>query len=80
MIFKSYKRTVYLPAMVLAVALSSLWLAGCGGGSGTAQAPATEQVFTADVQAVQNIANVFEANNRSMRRVFAETAAYCMGN
>ena len=34
---------------------------------------------TADVQAVTNIANIFEANNRSMRRVFAETAAYCMG-
>lgn len=34
----------------------------------------------ADVQAVQNIANSFEANNRSMKRVFAETAAYCMGN
>ena len=35
---------------------------------------------TADVQAVENIANIFEANNRSMKRVFAETAAYCMGN
>lgn len=35
---------------------------------------------TADVTAVQNIANSFEANNRSMKRVFAETAAYCMGN
>ncbi len=34
----------------------------------------------ADVQAVTNIANSFEANNRSMKRVFAETAAYCMGN
>ncbi len=34
----------------------------------------------ADVQAVENIANIFEANNRSMKRVFAETAAYCMGN
>ena len=34
---------------------------------------------TADVQAVENIANIFEANNRSMKRVFAETAAYCMG-
>ncbi len=33
-----------------------------------------------DLQAVQNIANSFEANNRSMKRVFAETAAYCMGN
>ena len=34
----------------------------------------------ADVTAVQNIANSFEANNRSMKRVFAETAAYCMGD
>ena len=34
----------------------------------------------ADLQAVQNIANSFEANNRSMKRVFAETAVYCMGN
>ena len=34
----------------------------------------------ADVQAVQTIANSFEANNRSMKRVFAETSAYCMGN
>ncbi len=33
----------------------------------------------ADVAAVENIANIFEANNRSMKRVFAETAAYCMG-
>lgn len=33
----------------------------------------------ADEQAVQNIANAFEANNRSMKRVFAETALYCMG-
>lgn len=33
----------------------------------------------ADVQAVQSIANAFEANNRSMKRVFAETASYCMG-
>jgi hypothetical protein len=29
---------------------------------------------------VERIADVFEANNRSMKRVFAETAAYCMGN
>lgn len=34
----------------------------------------------ADNTAVQNIANSFEANNRSMKRVFAETAAFCMGN
>ncbi len=34
----------------------------------------------ADLQAVQSIANSFEANNRSMKRVFAETAVYCMGN
>lgn len=33
----------------------------------------------ADEQAVENIANIFEANNRSMKRVFAETAVYCMG-
>jgi len=35
---------------------------------------------TADLQAVQAIANSFEANNRSMKQVFAETAVYCMGN
>jgi hypothetical protein len=29
---------------------------------------------------IQRIANVFEAQNYSMRRVFAETATYCMGN
>jgi len=34
---------------------------------------------TADLQAVQTIANSFEANNHSMKRVFAETAVYCMG-
>lgn len=34
---------------------------------------------TADTQAVEDIANIFEANNRSMKRVYAETAAYCMG-
>lgn len=34
----------------------------------------------ADLQAVQDIATIFEANNRSMQRVFAETAVYCMGN
>jgi hypothetical protein len=34
---------------------------------------------TADLQAVQTIANSFEANNRSLKRVFAETAVYCMG-
>lgn len=34
----------------------------------------------ADIQAVTNIANSFEANNRNMKRVFGETAAYCMGN
>jgi hypothetical protein len=33
----------------------------------------------ADLQAVQTIANSFEANNRSMKRVFAETAVYCKG-
>lgn len=33
-----------------------------------------------DLQAVENIATIFEANNRSMKRVFAETAMYCMGN
>jgi hypothetical protein len=33
----------------------------------------------ADVQAVQTIANSFEANNRNLKRVFAETAVYCMG-
>jgi hypothetical protein len=34
----------------------------------------------ADLQAVQSIANSFEANNRSLKRVFAETAVYCMGD
>jgi hypothetical protein len=34
----------------------------------------------ADNQAVESIANSFEANNRSMKRVFAETASYCMGD
>ena len=34
----------------------------------------------ADEQAVQTIANSFEANNRNMKRVFAETALHCMGN
>ena len=33
-----------------------------------------------DLQAVQDIANSFEANNRSMKQVFAETATHCMGN
>lgn len=34
----------------------------------------------ADLQAVEDIATIFVANNRSMKRVFAETAMYCMGN
>jgi len=34
----------------------------------------------ADLQVVQNIANSFEASNRSMKQVFAETAAYCRGD
>ena len=34
----------------------------------------------ADLQAVENIATSFETNNRSMKRVFAETALHCMGN
>jgi hypothetical protein len=34
----------------------------------------------ADFAAVQSIADHFEAMNYSMKRVFAETAAYCMGN
>ena len=34
----------------------------------------------ADEQAVADIATVFENNNRSMKRVFAETAIHCMGN
>lgn len=33
----------------------------------------------ADLAAVQSIANNFEANNRSMKQVFAETAVHCMG-
>lgn len=34
----------------------------------------------ADLQAVENIATIFETNNRSMKRVFAETAMHCMGD
>lgn len=34
----------------------------------------------ADEQAVERIATIFETNNRSMQRVFAETAVHCMGN
>ena len=34
----------------------------------------------ADAQAVQDMANSFEANNRSMKQVFAETASFCMGD
>ena len=34
----------------------------------------------ADLLAVQDIANSFEANNRSMQGVFADTAVYCMGD
>lgn len=33
----------------------------------------------ADEAAVDNIATIFENNNRNMKRVFAETAVYCMG-
>ena len=33
----------------------------------------------ADLQALQTIANTFETNNRSLRRVFADVAVYCMG-
>ena len=33
-----------------------------------------------DRAAVERIADVFEANGYSMKRVLAETAAYCMGN
>ncbi len=33
-----------------------------------------------DRLAVQTIADVFETENHSMKRVFAETAAHCMGN
>ena len=34
----------------------------------------------ADLQAVEDIATSFETNNRSMKRVFAETALHCMGS
>jgi hypothetical protein len=34
----------------------------------------------ADMQAVENIATIFETNNRNMKRVFAETAMHCMGS
>jgi hypothetical protein len=33
-----------------------------------------------DRAALQTIADDFEAGNRSMKLVFAETAAFCMGN
>lgn len=33
-----------------------------------------------DHQTVEDIATIFQNNNYSMKRVFAETAAYCMGN
>ncbi len=33
-----------------------------------------------DVAEIERIADVFEAQTYSMKRVFAETAAYCMGN
>ena len=33
-----------------------------------------------DHQTVENIATIFQNNSYSMKRVFAETAAYCMGN
>lgn len=33
-----------------------------------------------DHQLVENVADIFQNNNYSMKRVFAETAAYCMGN
>ena len=35
---------------------------------------------TADEQAVETIATNFETNNRSMKRVFAETALHCIGD
>jgi hypothetical protein len=35
---------------------------------------------TADLQAVQTIANSFEGSNRSMKQAFAETAAFCRGD
>ncbi|MEL7538338.1 MAG: hypothetical protein AAFZ58_02905 [Pseudomonadota bacterium] len=35
---------------------------------------------SADLAEVERIANVFETNNRSLKRVFAETATFCMGN
>ena len=37
--------------------------------------------FKAEAQdtELQRIADVFEAQNYSMKRVFAETATYCMG-
>jgi len=34
---------------------------------------------TADIQALEDIANAFETSNRSMKRVYAEAAAHCMG-
>ena len=33
-----------------------------------------------DHQLVEDVATVFQSNNYSMKRVFADTAAYCMGN
>jgi len=34
----------------------------------------------ADTQAVEDIADIFEASDHNMKQVFAETAVYCMGN
>ncbi len=35
---------------------------------------------TADIAEVERVANVFESENRNLKRVFAETATYCMGD
>jgi hypothetical protein len=39
-----------------------------------------EPTTGADLAAVERIADVFETNQYSMKRVFAETAVHCMGN
>ena len=49
---------------------------GVGTGGSSPRAPNGPN----DELAVENIATIFETNNRSMQRVFAETAVYCMGN
>jgi hypothetical protein len=39
-----------------------------------------EPQSTAELTEVSRIADVFEAENYNMKRIFAEAATYCMGN